>query len=80
MTMPAMISLDEAQARLSEIVTHLHQGEEVVILQNEQPVARLIGERPTMQAPRQPGLLKHMIAHMADDFDAPLEDFKEYTE
>jgi hypothetical protein len=30
--------------------------------------------------PRAPGSAKDMIAHMADDFDAPLEDFKEYME
>jgi Protein of unknown function (DUF2281) len=29
--------------------------------------------------PRRPGSAKGMI-HMADDFDAPLEDFQEYME
>ncbi|MHB1422570.1 MAG: DUF2281 domain-containing protein [Gemmataceae bacterium] len=28
--------------------------------------------------PRQPGLLKDKILYMAEDFDAPLEEFKEY--
>lgn len=27
---------------------------------------------------RQPGLLKDKILHMAEDFDAPLEDFREH--
>lgn len=29
--------------------------------------------------PREIGSLKGIIAHMADDFDAPLDAFKEYT-
>jgi hypothetical protein len=30
--------------------------------------------------PRQPGTLKGTVLYMAPDFDAPLEDFKEYME
>ena len=49
---------------------------------NEQPVSKLVSERPKSQ-PRQrpgPGLGKGMITFIAPDFDAPLEDMKEYME
>ena len=32
------------------------------------------------QTPRRPGTLKGTVKYMAPDFDAPLDDFKEYME
>jgi len=55
-------------------------GEEVVITENDQPVARIV---PTpviaTKKARQLGTMKGSVLYMAPDFDAPLEDFKEYT-
>jgi len=75
------VSLQEAQANLPELVRSLAPGEEVLIVDNDRPVARLLPaagrpERP----PRRPGTLRGTVIHMAADFDAPLEDFKEYME
>jgi len=75
------VSIQEAQAKLFELIRHLSPGEEVVITDNEQPVARLVppvsqGQRP----PRCLGTLRGTVRYMAPDFDAPLEDFKEYME
>ena len=75
-----MVTIEEAQAKLSELIDKLTPGEEVVITQNDQPVARLVGEPSHVRKPRQPGSAKGKILYMADDFDAPLEDFKEYME
>ncbi len=75
-----MITIEEAQAKLPELIAKLTPGEEVVITRNEQPVARLVGEPRRVRKPRQPGSAKDKILYMADDFDAPLEDFKEYME
>jgi len=54
---------------------------EVVITENDQPVARLV---PTPAMPktahRQLGTMKGSVLYMAPDFDAPLEDFKESME
>ena len=75
------VSIQEAEARLSELIHKLKPGDEVVITENNQPVARLVpaaGQPPKM--PRQPGTLSGTVTHMAPDFDAPLEDFKEYRE
>ncbi|HEX9956571.1 MAG TPA: DUF2281 domain-containing protein [Fibrella sp.] len=33
---------------------------------------------PTTKEPRQFGTLKGLVTYIADDFDAPLDDFKEY--
>jgi prevent-host-death family protein len=78
--MPATITLEEAQANLPEIITRLAPGDEILITQDNNPVAKLIGARGPARKPRQPGTMKDKILHMADDFDAPLEDFKEYME
>jgi len=37
-----------------------------------------IKSRKEARAPREFGSLKDFITYMADDFDAPLEDFKDY--
>jgi prevent-host-death family protein len=73
------VTVEEAQARLAELLDRLQPGEEVVITRNDQPVAKLVGARATAGQARPPGLLRDLILHMADDFDAPLEDFKDYV-
>jgi len=78
--MSATVTIEEAQAHLVELIDKLNPGEEVVIIRNEQPIARLVGEPSHVRKPRQPGSAKGKILYMADDFDAPLEDFKEYME
>ncbi len=69
------ISLEEADGHLAEIVEKLNPGEEVVLTQDNRPVARLVGEK---RPPRPgPGLCKGMITIVADD-DEHLKDFAEY--
>jgi antitoxin (DNA-binding transcriptional repressor) of toxin-antitoxin stability system len=80
--MSTVITVEEAQARLKELIHQLAPGEEVLITENEQPVAKLISEQakaPHGSRPG-PGLCKGMITYMAPDFDAPLEDLKDYME
>jgi prevent-host-death family protein len=76
----SMIALEEAQARLPELIEQLSSGEEIVITRNEKPVARLVGTAKTEPAPRRLGTLTGTVAFTAADFDAPLEDFKDYME
>jgi len=78
--MSAFITIEDTQATLKELISKLAPGEEVVITDNERPVARLIATPGTGRKPRQPGTLKGTVLYMAPDFDAPLEDFKEYME
>jgi antitoxin (DNA-binding transcriptional repressor) of toxin-antitoxin stability system len=73
------VSIEEAQARLPDLVAELQVGEELVIDQNGAPVAILTRAERT-RWPCQPGSAKETPHWMADDFDAPLEDFREYME
>jgi prevent-host-death family protein len=71
------ISIEEAQAKLADLIHRLHSGEEVVITENNQPVARLVPARSeSLHQPRQPGMLKGSVLYMAPDFDAPLDEFR----
>jgi len=73
------VTIEEAQARLSDLINRLAPGEEIVITESDQPVARLVSTPATPQGKvRQLGTMKGTVAYMAPDFDAPLEDFKEY--
>jgi len=54
-------------------------GEELVLTANGEPVAIVI-RPPRTSWPCQPGTAKDRSFWMAPDFDAPLEDFKEYME
>jgi antitoxin (DNA-binding transcriptional repressor) of toxin-antitoxin stability system len=72
------VTIEEAKASLSEIIANLSPGEQVTIIHGEQPVAKLIAEPKSNRQPRQPGSAKGQILFIADDFDAPLDDFEEY--
>jgi prevent-host-death family protein len=74
------VTLEEAQARLPELVEQLRAGQEVVITRDQKPVARLVGEGAPLPRPRRLGTMKGSVLYMAPDFDAPLDDFKDYME
>ena len=42
--MSAMVSIEEAQDHLAELIAKLVPGEELVITQGDRPVAKLIGQ------------------------------------
>jgi prevent-host-death family protein len=69
------VTLAEAQAHLPELIAETQQGEEVVITENDRPVARLAAADgwPLF------GLLKGKMT-IAADFDEPLEEFRPYVE
>jgi antitoxin (DNA-binding transcriptional repressor) of toxin-antitoxin stability system len=73
------VPIEEAAARLRELIDSLKPGEEIVITRDRQPIAKLVGEQTAKVANRQIGIAKDKIVYMADDFDAPLDDFQDYT-
>jgi antitoxin (DNA-binding transcriptional repressor) of toxin-antitoxin stability system len=75
--MSATVTIEEAQANLTELIANLQPGEELVITRNEQPVARLIAQGGSSRQPRQPGSAKGKLTILADD-DDHLRDFEEY--
>jgi antitoxin (DNA-binding transcriptional repressor) of toxin-antitoxin stability system len=75
----ATVNVDDAKAHLREIICGLNPGEQVVIVQNGEPLATLTRARPN-KWPCTAGSAKQTRHWMAPDFDAPLEEFREYTE
>lgn len=71
------VSIQEAQSQLMELIRRLHRDEEIVITENNQPVARLCAISAN-KTHRQLGSLKGTVLYMAPDFDAPLDEFHEY--
>lgn len=72
----ARYNIAEAKAKFSELVDKAIAGEEVVIARANKPLLKLVpyyGRRRRLK----PGSAKGQI-WMSDDFDAPLDDFKEY--
>ena len=76
--MSATVTIEEAQAHLAELVSQLAPGEEIIITDKQQPVARLLPVETKGQ--RKLGTMRGSIKYIAPDFDAPLDDFKEYME
>jgi prevent-host-death family protein len=74
------VSLEDAQTRLGELIARLRPGEEITITRDEKPVARLVGAAVPDRPPPRFGTLKGTVLYMAPDFDAPLDEFKEYME
>jgi antitoxin (DNA-binding transcriptional repressor) of toxin-antitoxin stability system len=76
------VSAEEAKTRLPDLIADAIRGESVFITQDGQQVIQLVPVGDAIgdvKLPRQPGSAEGLI-WMADDFDAPLEDFKEYIE
>ncbi len=70
------IDIDKAKGQLDSLFQSALSGEEILIMQNNQPVLKLVRvSRP--QKRRQSGSAKGLIS-MSEDFDQPLEDFREY--
>ena len=76
------ISLEEAQARYIALVEQAAKGDEIVLLRGTTPIARVVPPAPETPKPAQRGIQfgmgKGSILFMANDFDAPPEDFREY--
>jgi prevent-host-death family protein len=72
----ATVTIQEAQAKLPDLIRKLLPGDELVITDNNQPVAKLVSQKPPARQRPGPGLCKGMITIVADD--EHLKDFVEY--
>ncbi len=70
------LNLDDAHAHLREIVAGLPLGEEIVLTDNGQLLAKLVKTART-RWPCKAGSAKDTVHWMAPDFNAPLDEFKE---
>jgi len=71
------IALEEAQARLAELVRLAANGEEVVITSEDGSGFKITPVQCAKPAPKF-GSAKGLI-RVSDDFDAPLDGFEDYT-
>jgi antitoxin (DNA-binding transcriptional repressor) of toxin-antitoxin stability system len=72
------VAMEQAQETLPHLIDVVANGEHIVITRNQIPVAELVpvvGCKPTPVF----GSAKGMI-EMFEDFDAPIDDFREYME
>ena len=77
----ATVTIEEAQNTLTELIHRLVPGEEVVITENDRPVARLTLAALPSEPRKTPrlGTLRGTVLSM-EHFDDPLDDFREYIE
>ncbi len=73
------VTIQDAQARLSDLIHHLTPGDEVLITENDEPVAKLARTEARNHWPCKAGSAKGKI-RIAPDFDDAIEEFKEYME
>ena len=73
------VTVEEAQAKLPELIDKLVPGEEVIITRNEQPVAKLVGQQRPIRQPHRLGSAKGKLVILAEDAEH-LKDFKDYME
>jgi len=71
------VTSEEAKQILADLIDAAMRGEQVVITRDSQHAVQLVPVTRAVQN-RQAGTAHGQIV-MADDFDAPLADFAEYT-
>jgi prevent-host-death family protein len=73
------VTIQEAQAKLPDLIHRLLPGDEVVITENNQPVAKLVSEttKPTPGLRPPPGLGNGCLTIISDD-EEHLQDFADY--
>ena len=74
--MNKVIDIDTDKITLFELVAGLKPDDEVVIVKDHKPVAKLVATS-TVRQPRVPGLMKGKLTILAED-DEHLTGFKEY--
>ncbi len=72
------VAVEQAQKNLSRLIDDVVLGEHVVITRDHVPVAELIPVAPTNPKPTF-GSAKGQVK-MLEDFDAPLDDLRDYME
>jgi prevent-host-death family protein len=71
------VNIHTAKAHLSDLIKKVLLGEEVIIARDNKPIVKLVPlTQPNRK--RQIGLSKGLV-QMSDDFNEPLDDFKDYS-
>lgn len=70
------VEIKQAAKRFSELIKTAISGHEVIITESGKPIAKLVAVTDRKQS-RKFGSAKGLVK-ISDDFDEPLEDFREY--
>ena len=71
-----IVNIHEAKTHLSRLIQEAQDGEEIVIARGNEPLVKLVlveSARPRRSSGWAKGLVR-----IADEFDAPLDDFADY--
>jgi len=71
------VNIHEAKTHLSKLIQEAVAGEEVIIAKDNKPIVKLVVLQ-NAKLERKLGTAKGLVKFIADDFDAPLDDFSEY--
>ena len=71
------VNIHEAKTQLSKLIQAAVNGKQVIIARGNKPIVRL-EVLPEARSHRIIGNAKGLILSMTDDFDEPLNDFKDY--
>lgn len=74
-----LIAVNDAAAQLAEIVRQAESGEEIILTQDEIPIAK-IGPVSEISPCARRGSMKGMVLAIADDFDEIPQGFEAYVE
>lgn len=70
------VNIHEAKTHFSKLLREVQNGNEVIIAKGNKPIAKLVSIEKSNRK-RKIGTAKGKV-RIADDFDAPLDDFKDY--
>lgn len=74
--MSLTISIEQASAQLEGLVRALGPNDEIVLTDNDKPVARIVAS--DVRSKRTPGAWKGMLTVVKEEDDSHLDDFREY--
>ena len=76
----SLIVLDNTDSPLARLMDQTSQEEEVIVVRDHVAIAKVVPLSDDQPKTLRPGFGsgKYALIYMADDFDAPLEDFKDY--
>jgi prevent-host-death family protein len=71
------VDVEQARECLPDLIEEAMAGGEVLITRDRRPLVRLVAAAPRERKERPFGSAQGLV-HIADDFDEPLEDFRDY--
>lgn len=75
----SQVTIEVAAGRLAELVRETSNGEEIILTEDDVPVAKLVplhaSDRPVVKR----GYAKGRVLYMSPDFDETPEGFEDYT-